>query len=187
MNSRLSKKNKHTPCSACKLLRRRCTKDCILLPYFPPTEPHKFIVVHRIFGASNITKMLQQEIPMDNREDAVISMVYEATARLRDPVYGSVGIISSLQKHIFHLQSELNEASAEAMSLRTQLSDASTSSLPSSLMQVSPFTPENHEFHHSQNSSQQNAYSNNDLQLILPEAADYCFQQTDQVLLPLPY
>ncbi|XP_027773898.1 LOB domain-containing protein 25-like [Solanum pennellii] len=183
MNSRLSKKNKHMPCSACKLLRRRCTKDCIFLPYFPPTEPHKFIVVHRIFGASNIAKILQQEIPMDNREDAVISMVYEATARLRDPVYGSVGIISALQKHIFHLQSELNEASAEAMSLRTQLSDASTS-LPSSLMQVSPFTPENHEFHHSQNSSQQNAYSNNDLQLILPEAADYCFQQ---VLLPLPY
>ncbi|XP_049411083.1 LOB domain-containing protein 25-like isoform X1 [Solanum stenotomum] len=185
MNSRLSKKNKHMPCSACKLLRRRCTKDCIFLPHFPPAEPHKFIVVHRIFGASNITKMLQQEIPMDNREDAVISMVYEATARLRDPVYGSVGIISALQKHIFHLQSELNEASAEAMSLRTQLSNASTS-LPSSLLEVSPFTPENHEFHHSQKSSQQNAYSNNDLQLLLPEAADYCFQETDQVL-PLPY
>ncbi|KAG5603159.1 hypothetical protein H5410_034529 [Solanum commersonii] len=168
MNSRLSKKNKHMPCSACKLLRRRCTKDCIFLPHFPPAEPHKFIVVHRIFGASNITKMLQQEIPMDNREDAVISMVYEATARLRDPVYGS-----------------LNEASAEAMFLRTQLSNASTS-LPSSLLEVSPFTPENHEFHHSQKSSQQNAYSNNDLQLLLPEAADYCFQETDQVL-PLPY
>lgn len=62
MNSRLSKKNKHMPCSACKLLRRRCTKDCIFLPYFPPTEPHKFVVVHRIFGASNITKMLQVSI-----------------------------------------------------------------------------------------------------------------------------
>ncbi|KAK6788280.1 hypothetical protein RDI58_016805 [Solanum bulbocastanum] len=166
------------PCSACKLLRRRCTKDCIFLPHFPPTEPHKFFVVHRIFGASNITKMLQK-IPMDNREDAVISMVYEATARLRDPVYGSVGIISALQKHIFHLQSKLIEASAEAMSLRTQLSDASTSLLP--------FAPEKHEFHHSQKSSQQNAYSNNDLQLLLPKAADYCFQETDQVLLPLPY
>ncbi|XP_015160565.1 LOB domain-containing protein 1-like [Solanum tuberosum] len=128
----------------------------------------------------------QQEIPMDNREDAVISMVYEATARLRDPVYGSVGIISALQKHIFHLQSNLNEASAEAMSLRTQLSNASTS-LPSSLLEVSPFTPVNHEFHHSQKSSQQNAYSNNDLHLLLPEAADYCFQETDQVLRPLPY
>ncbi|MCD7468737.1 hypothetical protein HAX54_007165 [Datura stramonium] len=174
------------PCSACKFLRRRCTKDCIFLPHFPPSEPHKFIAVHRIFGASNITKMLQ-EIPMDNREDAVISMVYEATARLRDPVYGSVGIISALQKHIFHLQSELNEASAEAMSLRTQLSEAS--SLPSSLLEGSPFTPESQEFHHSQKPSKPNAYANNDSSdalLLLPEAADYCFQETE-VLLPLPY
>lgn len=111
---------------------------------------------------------------MDNREDAVSSMVYEATARLRDPVYGSVGIISSLQKHIFHLQSELNEVSAEALSLKTQLSDASTSSF----------------LEDSQKQIEQNAYANsesNDLQLLLPEAADYCFQETDQFLLPQPY
>ncbi|PHU16186.1 LOB domain-containing protein 4 [Capsicum chinense] len=185
MSCTLSKKNKHMPCAACKLLRRRCAKDCIFLPHFPSAEPHKFIAVHRIFGASNISKMLQ-EIPMNNREDAVVSMVYEATARLRDPVYGSVGIISALQKHIFHLQSELNEASAEAMSLRTQLSDAS--SLPSSLLEGSPFTPENHEFHdHYQKPNEQHAYANNDSNdlLLLPEAADYCFQETE--VLPLPY
>lgn len=139
---------------------------------------------------------------MANREDAVISMVYEATARLRDPVYGSVGIISALQKHIFHLQSELDETSAEAMSLRTQLSDASSaaevmylrtqlsnaSSLPSSLLEGSPFTPENHQFHHFQKPSEQNTYANNDSDAlpILPEAVDYSFQETE-VLLPLSY
>lgn len=48
-----------------------------------------------------LTLIFQQEIPMDNREDAVISMVYEATARLRDPVYGSVGIISALRDTYF--------------------------------------------------------------------------------------
>ncbi|KAF3639297.1 Monodehydroascorbate reductase [Capsicum annuum] len=44
---------------ACKLLRRRCTRDCIFLPHFPSAEPNKFIALHRIFGARNISKMLQ--------------------------------------------------------------------------------------------------------------------------------
>ncbi|XP_060197478.1 LOB domain-containing protein 4-like [Lycium barbarum] len=184
--SSTSKENKHTACSACKLLRKRCTQDCIFLPHFPAAEPQQFIAVHRIFGASNISKMLQQEIPKENREDAVISMVFEATARLRDPVYGCVGIISALQKHIFHLQSELNVALAEAMSLKTQLSDPL--SLPS-LLEGSRFIPENHEFHNFQKLSDQNAYANinngSDALLLLPEAADYCFQETE--VLPLSY
>jgi hypothetical protein len=48
-----------TPCAACKLLRRRCTKECVFAPYFPPEEPQKFACVHRVFGASNVNKMLQ--------------------------------------------------------------------------------------------------------------------------------
>ncbi|KAL7201281.1 hypothetical protein ACSBR1_033062 [Camellia fascicularis] len=110
------------PCAACKFLRRRCTNSCILLPYFPPSEPEKFVAVHKVFGASNVCKMLQ-EVPVDDREDAVTSMVYEAKARLRDPVYGCVAFVSSLQSQVFHLQSELNAALAEAMALRAQLSE----------------------------------------------------------------
>ncbi|CAL5424754.1 unnamed protein product [Camellia sinensis] len=101
------------PCAACKFLRRRCTNSCILLPYFPPSEPEKFVAVHKVFGASNVCKMLQ-EVPVDDREDAVTSMVYEAKARLRDPVYGCVAFVSSLQSQVFQLQSELNAALAEA-------------------------------------------------------------------------
>ena len=48
-----------TKCAACKSLRRRCPKDCVLAPYFPPTNPQRFACVHKIFGASNITKMLE--------------------------------------------------------------------------------------------------------------------------------
>jgi hypothetical protein len=28
-------------------------------PYFPPEDPHKFAIVHKVFGASNVSKMLQ--------------------------------------------------------------------------------------------------------------------------------
>ena len=48
-----------SPCAACKILRRRCADKCVLAPYFPPTEPAKFTIAHRVFGASNIIKFLQ--------------------------------------------------------------------------------------------------------------------------------
>jgi hypothetical protein len=48
-----------SPCAACKILRRRCAEKCVLAPYFPPTQPSKFTTAHRVFGASNIIKILQ--------------------------------------------------------------------------------------------------------------------------------
>ena len=46
-------------CAACKYLRRRCPPDCIFSSYFPSNDPQRFASVHRIYGASNIGKMLQ--------------------------------------------------------------------------------------------------------------------------------
>lgn len=106
-----------SPCAACKLLRRRCAPDCVFGPYFPADEPQKFANVHRVFGASNVNKMLQ-ELPMHQRGDAVSSMVYEANARVRDPVYGCVGAISSLQQQIDTLQTQLAQAQAEVVHMR---------------------------------------------------------------------
>lgn len=50
--------NTITPCAACKLLRRRCAEECPFSPYFSPQEPQKFAAVHKVFGASNVSKML---------------------------------------------------------------------------------------------------------------------------------
>ncbi|KAH7557808.1 hypothetical protein ACOSP7_027707 [Xanthoceras sorbifolium] len=106
-----------SPCAACKLLRRRCAQDCVFAPYFPADEPQKFASVHKVFGASNVNKMLQ-ELPEHQRSDAVSSMVYEANARVRDPVYGCVGAISSLQQQIDSLQTQLALAQAEVVHMR---------------------------------------------------------------------
>ncbi|MED6182501.1 LOB domain-containing protein 4 [Stylosanthes scabra] len=106
-----------SPCAACKLLRRRCAKDCVFAPYFPADEPQKFGSVHKVFGASNVNKMLQ-ELPEHQRSDAVSSMVYEANARVRDPVYGCVGAISSLQQQVDVLQTQLALAQAEVVHMR---------------------------------------------------------------------
>ena len=45
-------------------------------------------------------------------------MVYEANARVRDPVYGCVGAISSLQQQIHSLQTQLAAAQAEVVHMR---------------------------------------------------------------------
>lgn len=57
---------------------------------------------------------------MHQRGDAVSSMVYEANARVRDPVYGCVGAISSLQQQIDVLQTQLALAQAEVVHLRVR-------------------------------------------------------------------
>ncbi|WCJ19395.1 LOB domain-containing protein 1 [Euphorbia peplus] len=108
-----------SPCAACKILRRRCVEKCVLAPYFPPTEPYKFTIAHRVFGASNIIKFLQ-ELPECQRADAVSSMVYEANARIRDPVYGCAGSICHLQKQVNELQAQLAKAQAEVVNMQCQ-------------------------------------------------------------------
>ncbi|KAF7024406.1 hypothetical protein CFC21_036766 [Triticum aestivum] len=101
-----------TPCAACKLLRRRCAHECPFAPYFSPHEPHKFAAVHKVFGASNVSKMLL-EVPEAERADAASSLVYEANLRLRDPVYGCMGAISMLQQQVNALEAELQAVRAE--------------------------------------------------------------------------
>ncbi|XP_059284597.1 LOB domain-containing protein 25-like [Lycium ferocissimum] len=102
------------PCAACKFLRRKCLPSCIFAPYFSPEEPIKFTTVHKVFGASNVSKLLN-EIQPHQREDAVNSLVYEAEARLKDPVYGCVGAISVLQRQVIRLQKELDSTNADLL------------------------------------------------------------------------
>ncbi|XP_030931824.1 LOB domain-containing protein 15 [Quercus lobata] len=106
--------NTITPCAACKLLRRRCAQECPFSPYFSPHEPQKFASVHKVFGASNVSKMLM-EVPESQRADAANSLVYEANVRLSDPVYGCMGAISALQQQVQSLQAELNAVRTEIL------------------------------------------------------------------------
>lgn len=88
------------PCGACKFLRRKCVSGCIFAPYFDAEQgAGHFAAVHKVFGASNVSKLLMQ-IPAHRRLDAVVTICYEAQARLRDPVYGCVAHIFALQQQV---------------------------------------------------------------------------------------
>ncbi|KAG4134266.1 hypothetical protein ERO13_D08G146000v2 [Gossypium hirsutum] len=117
--ARLGIRTHHQPCAACRMLRRRCDSNCILAPYFPGDEPDKFAGVHKVFGASNVIKLIQM-VEETNREDAVKALVYEARARLRDPVYGSTGTIFQLQRMVQDLKLQLKSTNARVLELQQQ-------------------------------------------------------------------
>ncbi|KAL7107510.1 hypothetical protein ACP275_06G058900 [Erythranthe tilingii] len=117
--------NTVTPCAACKLLRRRCAQECPFSPYFSPHEPHKFASVHKVFGASNVSKMLL-EVHESQRADAANSLVYEANVRLRDPVYGCMGAISALHHQIEFLHAELNAVRNEILKYKYNSTETNT-------------------------------------------------------------
>ncbi|GLT66209.1 hypothetical protein SLA2020_385890 [Shorea laevis] len=125
-----------SPCAACKLRRQKCTQECVFAPYFPPDQPQKFSNVHNVFGASNVAKILN-ELDASQREDAVNSLAYEAEARLRDPVYGCVGLISILQHRLKQVQSDLEQAKKELAALI-----GPQAMLP--ILQPSAFMPQQH-------------------------------------------
>jgi hypothetical protein len=88
------------PCGACKFLRRKCVTGCIFAPYFDSEQgAAHFAAVHKVFGASNVSKLLLQ-IPPHKRLDAVVTVCYEAQARIRDPVYGCVSHVFALQQQV---------------------------------------------------------------------------------------
>ncbi|KAL5571972.1 hypothetical protein UlMin_021569 [Ulmus minor] len=107
----------HGPCGACKFLRRKCVPGCIFAPYFDAEQgAAHFAAVHKVFGASNVSKLLLH-IPVHKRLDAVVTVCFEAQARLRDPVYGCVAHIFALQQQVANLQTELSYLQAHLATL----------------------------------------------------------------------
>ncbi|XP_024177001.1 LOB domain-containing protein 33 [Rosa chinensis] len=94
-------------CGACRFLRRKCTSECVFAPYFcyDQAATH-FSAVHKVFGASNVSKLLLH-LPVQHRSDAALTMSYEAIARMRDPIYGCVSQIFALQQQVAYLQEEI--------------------------------------------------------------------------------
>jgi hypothetical protein len=64
-----------------------------------------------------------QDLPESSRADAVSSMVYEAEARLRDPVYGCAGAVCRLQRQANELKVQLARAQADLLSAQAQHAD----------------------------------------------------------------
>ncbi|EOA34232.1 hypothetical protein CARUB_v10021744mg [Capsella rubella] len=96
-----------TACAACKYQRKKCTKDCVLAPYFPQDRPKQFLNSHKLFGVSNITKMIKK-VDESQRDIAMQNLIFHANARALDPVGGVYRIVCDLKRKIECCQAELN-------------------------------------------------------------------------------
>lgn len=80
----------HQACASCKHQRKKCNNECILSPYFPARKTKEFQAVHKVFGVSNVQKMVRT-VREEDRAKLSDSLTWEALWRQKDPVLGSYG------------------------------------------------------------------------------------------------
>ncbi|KAK7284100.1 hypothetical protein RJT34_18839 [Clitoria ternatea] len=137
-----------SPCGACKFLRRKCAADCIFAPYFCSEQgAARFAAIHKVFGASNVSKLLLH-IPAHDRCEAVVTIAYEAQARIRDPVYGCVSHIFALQQQVACLQAQLMQVKSqlaqnmvESRNIENQWPGNYSNNIAGQAMSNNPFCP----------------------------------------------
>ncbi|KAF7806149.1 LOB domain-containing protein 27-like [Senna tora] len=93
-------------CAACKYQRRKCTPECLLAPYFPADQPKVFQNVHKLFGVSNIVKILKKLEP-SQKKIAMDSIICQANFREKYPVHGCWEEICRLRYQIWYVEEEL--------------------------------------------------------------------------------
>ncbi|XP_010913026.1 uncharacterized protein [Elaeis guineensis] len=93
-------------CAVCKYQRRKCNPDCTLAPYFPADQQRQFLNAHRLFGVSNILKIIRHVDPVQ-RAEAMHSIIFQSNARAHDPVGGCYRIILELERQLEHDTAEL--------------------------------------------------------------------------------
>ncbi|XP_010534888.1 PREDICTED: LOB domain-containing protein 22 [Tarenaya hassleriana] len=94
-------------CAACKYQRRKCAPDCLLAPYFPHDRHRQFLNAHKLFGVSNITKIIRT-LNLPEKDAAMNSIMFQSDARAKDPVGGCYRIIRELQYEIECTRNELD-------------------------------------------------------------------------------
>lgn len=69
-------------------------------------------------------------MPETQRFDTASSLVYEANIRLRDPVYGCMGVVASLQRQVQVMEMELNKLRTQFMKMRYRYTNNGSTVLP---------------------------------------------------------
>lgn len=121
----------HAACAACKHQRKKCSSNCVLAPYFPASRNQEFQAVHKVFGVSNITKLVKN-VKENDRISVVDSLVWEAFCRQRDPIlgpYGEYKKASDKYKNLLNNQSNkiTQDCNTQMLHLPTHHQDLKTS------------------------------------------------------------
>ncbi|KAL6546552.1 hypothetical protein OROMI_022273 [Orobanche minor] len=98
----------HPACAACRNQRKKCPSNCILRPHFPANKSGGFTAVHKIFGVSNVTKMMKEAKSLVERNEIAKSLYWEAAMWAQDPIGGPYGVFTRLHDEIRVLREYVN-------------------------------------------------------------------------------
>ncbi|KAL8242714.1 hypothetical protein R6Q59_013016 [Mikania micrantha] len=74
-------------------------RTAFLAPYFPHDRQRQFQNAHKLFGVSNITKIIRN-LDRPQKDEAMRTIIYQSDVRSIDPVGGCYRIIRELQRQI---------------------------------------------------------------------------------------
>ncbi|GMN53106.1 hypothetical protein TIFTF001_022252 [Ficus carica] len=96
----------YPPCAACKTQRKRCNMFCEVSSLFPQTKSKEYQNAHRLFGSSNIQKMIVSIKPseVDVCADSILT---EGLAGKNDPEHGCYGLVGNLKAEVDAAEREL--------------------------------------------------------------------------------
>ncbi|XP_075665098.1 LOB domain-containing protein 22 [Castanea sativa] len=134
-------------CAACKYQRRKCAPDCILAPYFPHDRQRQFLNAHKLFGVSNITKIIKN-LNQPDKDEAMRTIIFQSDVRANDPVGGCYRIIRELQRLIEYNKAELDIvlhqlAICRAQAHQQQMSEATDPTINCEMVGVDPLSSYN--------------------------------------------
>ncbi|XP_039005319.1 LOB domain-containing protein 2-like [Hibiscus syriacus] len=81
----------HPVCAASKHQRKKCDEVCILAPYFPANKCREFQAMHKVFGVSNMTKIVRNAGTDEDPKKVADSLIWEAFCWQKDPLLGPYG------------------------------------------------------------------------------------------------
>ncbi|KAI3719747.1 hypothetical protein L6452_20651 [Arctium lappa] len=96
-------------CASCRHQRKKCTEKCVLAPFFPAEKTQDFQAVHKVFGVSNVTKLVK-DLRREDGKKAVDSLIWEANCRLKDPVLGPFGEFQRVSEELRVYKAQYQQA-----------------------------------------------------------------------------
>lgn len=115
-------------CASCRHQRKKCNENCALAPYFPVEKNREFQAVHKFFGVSNVTKLVNS-LNAEDRQKAVDSLVWEAFCRQKDPVLGCYGEFKRVLDELKWFKSQYQTYKSAQVQIQTGLINLGTGGL----------------------------------------------------------
>ncbi|KAK4779484.1 hypothetical protein SAY87_015590 [Trapa incisa] len=86
-------------CNGCRILRKGCSDDCTLRPCLqwiksPDAQANATMFLAKFYGRAGLLNLIGAG-PAHHRPTIFRSLLYEACGRITNPIYGSVGLLSS--------------------------------------------------------------------------------------------